>query len=153
MLLETRRTRQLAGEEKIDVCLQQLLHEGFIHSYRRVDSKDSIDREIDAWGVDFYIYKWNKKKYPVVVLQAKSSKRGMNKFVKRSRQKGWKNRRYIPVVYARQNDSLYRIEKILRKRIRSFRAPLALIVPTRLVKIICQRLGVKIMHQRFGVEE
>ncbi|MBU6414764.1 hypothetical protein KGQ34_00775 [Patescibacteria group bacterium] len=140
--MEIRRAKQLAGEEKIDVCLQQLLHEGFIDSYRRVDSKDSIDREIDAWGIDFYIYKGNKKKYPVVVLQAKSSKRGMEKFVKHSRQKGWENRRHIPVVYARQNDSLYRIEKILRKRIRGFRVSLAFIVPVRLVNIIYQRLRV-----------
>lgn len=141
--METHRAKQLAGEAKINVCLQRLLEEGFIDGYRCVDSKDSIDREIDALGVDFYIYKNSKKRYPVVVLQAKSSKNGMKKFVDHSVHLGLENRRFIPVVYARKTDSFLRIKKILRKRIRSFRVPLLLILPVRLIKIIYQRLAVE----------
>ena len=62
--MEIKNPKKLAGEEKIDVCLQKFLKEGFIDSYRRVNVEDCIDREIDALGVDFYIYKKKKKKYP-----------------------------------------------------------------------------------------
>lgn len=141
--MEAYSPKQLAGEAKIAICLQRLLEKGFIDSYRCVDSKDSIDREIDALGVDFYIYKKSKKKYPVVVIQAKSSKNGMKKFVDHSVQRGLENRRFISVVYARKTDSFLRIKKILRKRIRSFRIPLALILPAHLIKIIYQRLAVE----------